>query len=138
MSKDEIKSIVRDIVGESLLPSFVKLLEESEKRIERTNEMIVSLADAAKHNQAMYDKHMSALEESRDRLVRNNEELIKANMKLTSLVEEVKNDYKSLIQGYKDELQSAKAMYNRVSEAYVRIAETKSSPGAKAEVRVQQ
>lgn len=65
-------------------------------------------------------------------------ELIKANMELTRALEESRKDYRETIQCYRDELHSAKAMYQRVSELYVleTSGKKKAAPVSKAEVSI--
>lgn len=135
MDRTEIKEIMKEIVREEVSPVFLELLKASEQRIDETNRMVQMLAKAAADNQAMYDKHLTSLEQARDCACRTAEELIKANMSLTKLMEDYREDYRKIIQGYRDELQSAKHMYNRVSEAYIRIAE-KPGSGSTAEVTI--
>lgn len=132
MEKNEIKQIVADVMSESLLPVFAKMLEESEKRIDKTNEMVGRLADVVKK----IDEHLIWLEKSKDSIALNNTELIKANIKLTEAYGDIRADYKNIISDFKTELLSAKEQYRRISEAYMRIAEKDDKGGSRADVKI--
>lgn len=132
MEKNEIKQIVGEVMSESLLPVFTKMLEESEKRIDKTNEMIGRLADVVKK----IDEHLLWLEKSKDAITMNNTELIKANIKLTDTFNEIRTDYKGIISDFKTELLSAKEQYRRVSENYIRLAEKNDQGGSRADVKI--
>lgn len=121
---------------EEQITALVNLLGKSEERIDNTNHMIGSLVEVVKANQEMYNIHLKSLKESRDKAQSQIDELIKANIELTNLVERLRADTKQIIQGYRDELQSAKAMYNRASEAYIRLAEKPAPSTSSAEVKI--
>lgn len=132
MEKNEIKQIVGEVMSESLLPVFTKMLEESEKRIDKTNEMVGRLADVVKK----IDEHLLWLEKSKDAIALNNTELIKANIKITDTFNEMRTDYKGIISDFKTELLSAKEQYRRVSENYIRLAEKNDQGGSRADVKI--
>lgn len=132
MEKNEIKQIVGEVMSESLLPVFTKMLEESEKRIDKTNEMIGRLADVVKK----IDEHLLWLEKSKDAIALNNTDLIKANIKITDTFNEMRTDYKGIISDFKAELLSAKEQYRRVSENYIRLAEKNDQGGSRADVKI--
>lgn len=87
-----------------------------------------------KANQEMYNVHIKSLKDSRDKCQTQINELIKANMELTNLIERLRADTKQIIQGYRDELQSAKGMYNRASEAYIRLAERPTNNSTEVQI----
>ena len=99
------------------------MLRESEKRIDSTNSMVQQLAESITKNQDMSISLLKSMEKYQE----NISELIKANMELTKVMELNREDFRFTMQGYKDELQSAKQMYRRVSEAYMRMAEGKTN-----------
>lgn len=137
MDRKEIKNIVKEAIHEDISSEFMKMLRDSEERINSTNSMINKLVETTASCQSMYNKHLESLEHSRDAALRSVEELIKANLELSRLLEQTKSDYKFIIQGYKDELHSAKDLYNNLLERYDRLNERRSNKGgAKAMVEI--
>lgn len=121
MDRKEIHALVKSIILEDVSPIFIDMLRESEKRIDSTNSMVQQLAESITKNQDMSISLLKSMEKYQE----NISELIKANMELTKVMELNREDFRFTMQGYKDELQSAKQMYRRVSEAYMRMAEGK-------------
>lgn len=135
MTKEEVKGLMKEVLMEELIPVFVKMLQESEERIKSTNEMVNKLTEVSANTIHMYDKHLASLERSRDSAQRSVEDLIKANLELTKAGEKSKEDCRFMIQGYKDELHSAKDMYNNLLERYDRNCHTVSGVGPATEAR---
>ena len=123
MDKKEIHALVKSIILEDVSPIFIDMLRKSEKRIDSTNSMVQQLAESITKNQDMSISLLKSMEKYQE----NISELIKANMELTKVMELNREDFRSTMQGYRDELQSAKGMYRRVSEAYMRMAEGKTN-----------
>ena len=123
MDRKEIHALVKSIILEDVSPIFIDMIRESEKRIDSTNSMVQQLAESITKNQDMSISLLKSMEKYQE----NISELIKANMELTKVMELNREDFRSTMQGYRDELQSAKGMYRRVSEAYMRMAEGKTN-----------
>ena len=123
MDKKEIHALVKSIILEDVSPIFIDMLRKSEKRIDSTNSMVQQLAESITKNQDMSISLLKSMEKYQE----NISELIKANMELTKVMELNREDFRSTMQGYRDELQSAKGMNRRVSEAYMRMAEGKTN-----------
>lgn len=62
--------------GEDEFTMFLKMLEKSEARIDRTNVMISRLVDACKSVENAYTSHVGSLQSSRDTSQKNNAKLI--------------------------------------------------------------
>lgn len=140
MSKEDIEELVSNLVKTRIEPVYLKMLADSEKRVERISELMLTLAETCATNQAMYDKHLTSLEASRNKAQENNSDLIRANMEQVKFMEQTRADYKAIIQGYRDELQSAKRMYQEMMGSYARVAESSCSGKGttnKTEVTVQ-
>lgn len=67
----------------AVISKFGELLEQSEKRIEKTNEMVCKLANACEHNNSVVEKlineysmHLDGLKQNRDALAEQNGRLI--------------------------------------------------------------
>lgn len=142
MKKQEVTDLVRQIFKEEITPTFLAMLHESESRITSMNDMMQKLVSACHDNQLMYDKHLSSLEQSRDRAQQQVSDMIKSNMALeanaTATINSLREDSRYIVQGYKDELKSAKQMVNHANDALMRMAESgkSSSQGNKTEVTI--
>lgn len=122
METETLKEIIRSVIREELtniLKDYIALVHDSEKRIDRTNEMIDNLSNIVNRSEKLiekaidiYENHISSIESAREQLTENNSELIKANIQLTHLTQEVERNAQATITGLRAELQSAKVMYN--------------------------
>lgn len=135
MTKEEVKSMMKEVLMEEIVPMLLKMLNESEARINSTNSMVCKFAEASSTNMALYDKHLASLERSRDSAQKSVEDLIKANLELTRASEKAKEDCRFMIQDYKDELHSAKDLYNNLLERYDRLNEKVSRSGKTTEAK---
>lgn len=63
------------------------LLEQSERRIDQTNQMITSLAETEKRLTDTYAMHINNLAENRNEVINQNRELVDHNNKLMEIVE---------------------------------------------------
>ena len=122
--ENELNETVRNVLVSEVTPVFLKLLQESEERIGETNKMIQTLSNTCARNLEMYDKHLAALEASRDRAQMNSAGNIDLCKSLTKMLEECRA-----------ELRDAKNDYRRLSEAYTRLAESGSGQ-SKSSVKV--
>lgn len=123
MDKKIVHDLVKKVISEDLIPIFSEMLQQSEKRIDDTNKMVRQLADSITKTQEL----SLSLIKNAENIQSSITDLIKANMELTKLMELNREDFRITMQGYRDELQSAKGMYRRVSEAYMRMAEAKAN-----------
>lgn len=108
MDEEDLKSLVKDIIHEDLLPVFLDMLKASDERINRTNEMVMMLSESTSNFSRLCNTQLVSATESRDIAQKNAAEMIKANMELTKLVEQTNADLQKLISDYKRELHSAK------------------------------
>lgn len=109
MEKSEIKTMMKETLQEEIVPVFVNMLRASEDRIDATNKMIHTLAEASDKYTVMYRTHIASVVESRNVSQKNESELIKANIDLTHLIQSQKEEYLHMLASYREELHSAKA-----------------------------
>lgn len=67
----------KEIDYDDIIAKITTLLEKSETRIDKTNEMVCKLASTIDKLTNEYGKHLERLQEARDELVKQNKELIK-------------------------------------------------------------
>ena len=124
------------------------LVERSEERIDKTNEMIAALVDITNRNQEMYDKHLTSLEESRNAAQNNAMKSIETSRNLTVMMENLREDYRTHLDSLRDELhrlrgeyrsemQEMRHDYQELSASYRRLAE-RVAGSPKAEVKITQ
>lgn len=109
----DLTRAVRDAITSEVTPVLLKMLCESESRIDETNKMVQKLADTCSKNIEMFDKHLLTLEESRSLAQSNSSKNLEVCKSLTSLLDE-----------YRSELKAMREDYRRLSEAYTRLAES--------------
>ncbi len=85
------------------------LVERSEARIDKTNEMIASLVNITNRNQEMYDKHLTSLEESRNAAQDNAMKSIETSRNLIVMMENLREDYRTHLDALRAEVESLKA-----------------------------
>lgn len=108
MEKEEIKNLMKAALHEEIVSVFAEMLKASEERINRTNEMICMLAEAAKSHTAAYEKHMSSLIASNESYQQLASSLTEATMELTQINQHEREDFKKQLDSYREELHSAK------------------------------
>ena len=123
MEKSEIESLARTVMHDELLSMVTEMSKQ-------TQALVQELTELSRESREMYDRHILYMEKCRDESQRNVHELVQALKGLTDLSEKRREDTQVLIQGYRDELQSAKNLYNRTVEAYQRLAERQGSAGS--------
>ena len=133
---------------DDLLLKLTALVERSEERIDKTNEMIVSLVNITNRNQEMYDKHLTSLEKSRNAAQDNAMKSIETSRNLTVMMENLSEDYRTHLDSLRDELhrlrgeyrsemQEMRHDYQELSASYRRLAE-RVAGSPKAEVKITQ
>lgn len=110
---------------------FLKMLEKSEARIDRTNVMISRLVDACKSVENAYTSHVGSLQSSRDTSQKNNAKLIALLDRVTKSIEREKEELQrqnALLEKDKNalrsQLHSATEKYWKLQEDYRRLAES--------------
>ena len=110
---------------------FLKMLEKSEARIDRTNVMISRLVDACKSVENAYTSHVGSLQSSRDTSQKNNAKLISLLDRITKSIEREKDELQrqnALLEKDKNalrsQLHSATEKYWKLQEDYRRLAES--------------
>lgn len=137
---DSICALVRRIIDEEIKPTFLSMLYQSEKRIDRTNEMICQLADACKNIDDAYLGHITSLQRSRDIQQQVNvnlrEDLSRCSVereRLLGLLEKEIVEKDSL----RRELHKAADRYTEMFEAYTRLSEiSNASGGSSSDVKI--
>lgn len=116
---------------EDELSIFLKLLEKSESRIDRTNSMIDRLVDACKSVENAYTSHVGSLQSSRDTSQKNNAKLIALLDRVTKSIEREKEELQrqnAILEKDKNalrvQLHSATDRYWKLQEDYRRLAES--------------
>lgn len=137
------------MTSEQLYQNLLALVEKSEARIDRTNEMVQTLARTCEHNLNMYDKHLSSLEQSRNAALENATNSINVSKDLTGIVARLRDDYQSQVKALKQEIEDLKKEYREelndlkrdakeMSASYRRLAERVVDGSSKAEVKINQ
>lgn len=136
-SYDDLKKLIEDTIREifetDVKPVLIKIyqddremLKESERRINRTNEIIDKLADACKSVEKAYTSHVSSLQSSRDCSQKANVELVKTCERLSMRLEKIDDANRRRISAITKEAKEAKEQYKELQKSYLRIAETGS------------
>ena len=117
--------------GEDEFTMFLKMLEKSEARIDRTNSMIDRLVDACKSVENAYTSHVGSLQSSRDTSQKNNAKLIALLDRVTKSIEREKEELQrqnAILEKDKNalrsQLHSATEKYWKLQEDYRRLAES--------------
>jgi hypothetical protein len=132
--------------SEELYENLLTLVERSEARIDKTNKMIQALSRTCDKNMDMYDRHITALEASRDLAQENAARSIGISENLTSLLNGLRCDYQSQLTAlkaelhtlkgeYRDEMEEMRSDYRKLTASYTRLAE-RGTEGAKAEITI--
>ena len=144
---DEIRSraILKKVIDDELKPTFLKMLEKSESRIDRTNRMVNKLANACHAVEDAYTSHIGSLQRSRDKQQEENVELIRKNKDLTKMRETCMKERERLLslmekekeekQALRQELHKATDKYAGMFESYIRLSEL-SNGGSKSDVKI--
>lgn len=143
-SYDDLKKLIEDTIREifetDVKPVLIKIyqddremLKESERRINRTNEIIDKLADACKSVEKAYTSHVSSLQSSRDTSQKANVELVKTCERLSMRLEKIDDanrrrikEQNNRISAITKEAKEAKEQYKELQKSYLRIAEAGS------------
>lgn len=117
--------------GEDEFTMFLKMLEKSEARIDRTNVMISRLVDACKSVENAYTSHVGSLQSSRDTSQKNSAKLISLLDRITKSIDREKDELQrqnALLEKDKNalrsQLHSATEKYWKLQEDYRRLAES--------------
>ena len=144
---DEIRlrAILKKVIDDELKPTFLKMLEKSESRIDRTNRMVNKLANACNAVEDAYTSHIGSLQRSRDKQQEENVELIRKNKDLTKMLETCMKERERLLslmekekeekQALRQELHKATDKYAGMFESYIRLSEL-SNGGSKSDVKI--
>lgn len=144
---DEIRlrAILKKVIDDELKPTFLKMLEKSESRIDRTNRMVNKLANACHAVEGAYTSHIGSLQRSRDKQQEENVELIRKNKDLTKMLETCMKERERLLslmekekeekQALRQELHKATDKYAGMFESYIRLSEL-SNGGSKSDVKI--
>lgn len=140
-SYDGLKKLIEDTIKEifetDVKPVLMKIyqddremLKESEKRINRTNEIIDKLADACKSVEKAYTSHVGSLQSSRDISQKANVELVKTCERLSMRLEKIDDANRRRIKEQNNRISAltkeAKEQYKELQKSYLRIAEAGS------------
>lgn len=143
-SYDDLKKLIKDTIREifetDVKPVLVKIyqddremLKESERRINRTNEIIDKLADACKSVEKAYTSHVGSLQSSRDISQKANVELVKTCERLSLRLEKIDDanrkklkEQNNRISALQKECKESKEQYKELQKSYLRIAEAGS------------
>ena len=133
--------------SEKIYQDFLSLVEKSEARIDRTNDMIQSLARTRERSIEIYDKHLTSLEEARNLAQANAANSIEMSKNLTDLLTNLRNDYQvhlTALKGelhmlkdeYRKEMEEMRRDYKDLSASYRRLAERVAGGGSRSEVKI--
>lgn len=138
--KKLIEDTIREIFETDVKPVLIKIyqddremLKESEKRINRTNEIIDKLADACKSVEKAYTSHVGSLQSSRDISQKANVELVKTCERLSMRLEKIDDanrkklkEQNNRILALQKERKESKEQYKELQKSYLRIVEAGS------------
>ena len=138
--KKLIEDTIREIFETDVKPVLIKIyqddremLKESERGINRTNEIIDKLADACKSVEKAYTSHVSSLQSSRDTSQKANVELVKTCERLSMRLEKIDDanrkklkEQNNRILALQKERKESKEQYKELQKSYLRIAEAGS------------
>lgn len=140
-----LRAILKKVIDDELKPTFLKMLEKSESRIDRTNRMVNKLANACHAVEDAYTSHIGSLQRSRDKQQEENVELIRKNKELTKMLETCMKERERLLslmekekeekQALRQELHKATDKYAGMFESYIRLSEL-SNGGSKSDVKI--
>lgn len=133
--------------SEQLYENLLTLIERSEARIDKTNEMVQALARTCERNIEIYDKHLTSLEEARNLAQANAANSIEMSKTLTDLLTNLRNDYQvhlTALKGelhmlkdeYRKEMEEMRRDYKDLSASYRRLAERVAGGGSRSEVKI--
>lgn len=119
---------------EEMYDALVALVEKSEARIDKTNAMVDRLSNICERNTEIYDKHLTSLEESRDRAQENAAVSIEVSKNLSDLMAVLRKDYQTQLSALKNELHMMRDTYQKdldemrkqyksLEESYRKLAE---------------
>ena len=144
---DEIRlrALLKKVIDDELKPTFLKMLEKSESRIDRTNRMVNKLANACHAVEDAYTSPIGSLQRSRGKQQEENVELIRKNKDLTKMLETCMKERERLLslmekekeekQALRQELHKATDKYAGMFESYIRLSEL-SNGGSKSDVKI--
>ena len=136
---EELKALFRtaltEVLQESIIPVFCKLLADSEHRIDETNKMINRLSEVIDRMEQVFDRQIKVSEQSRDLAQENLKDVIRSNDKLLHTIDKLSADAQENIRRYQEELQCAKQMVNKMHDEYKDLAMNQSK--CTAEVNIQ-
>lgn len=141
---DEIKI---DVDTRNLYQNLLTLVERSEARIDRTNEMVLSLSRTCERNIEMYDKHITSLQQSRQVAEENAAKSTEACKALADAINKLREDYEQKLEAvitefsqskeeFRRELNEIRLDYKETSASYRRLAERVVTGGSNAEVKI--
>lgn len=140
-----LRAILKKVIDDELKPTFLKMLEKSESRIDRANRMVNKLANACHAVEDAYTSHIGSLQRSRDKQQEENVELIRKNKELTKMLETCMKERERLLslmekekeekQALRQELHKATDKYAGMFESYIRLSEL-SNGGSKSDVKI--
>lgn len=149
--------MIKEIVATDICPVFLQMLQESEKRIDKTSTMVLNLVEATNNSIKMFDKFIASIENSRNASQLNNSELIKKSNSLTAIVEKEKRERHAekecadreiarllkVLETEKEEKMTLRKQLHEASNEYKEMFKTltdlvkaNSGAGAKAQVRI--
>lgn len=140
LCKSTIREIINDLFETEIKPILLKvyqddreMLKESERIINRTNEIIDKLADACKSVEKAYTSHVGSLQSSRDISQKANVQLVKTCERLSLRLEKIDDanrkkmkEQNNRILALQKERKESKEQYKELQKSYLRIAEAGS------------
>lgn len=133
--------------SKQLYENLLTLIERSEARIDKTNEMVQSLARTCERNIEIYDKHLTSLEVSRNTAQENAVKSIEMSKNLTDLLTNLRSDYQTHLNSlrselhmlkdeYRKEMEDIRKDYKDLSASYRRLAERVAGGSSRSEVKI--
>lgn len=80
--REAVKEEIAQAITTTILPIFVKMLEDSEQRIDKTNTMIVAMSEMMSQHIKCFDKNISQLQKSKEASQENIKTLLASNSEL--------------------------------------------------------
>ncbi|HAU86695.1 MAG TPA: hypothetical protein DCW90_14760 [Lachnospiraceae bacterium] len=140
LSAQTLRATIMELFEKEIRPILLKVYEDdrkmldaSEGRIDRTNEIVDKLTEVCKSVETKYTAHLSSLQKSRDTSQQANAELVSTCNMLSARLKEMDTEHKKTIEG-KDkviaglmqDVRESREQYRELQKSYLRIAEAGS------------
>lgn len=133
--REAVKEEVSQAINTAVVPIFVEMVRESEKRIDKTNAMIMTMSDTMSKHLILFDKIVAQLQSSKVANQENVKTLLASNTELLKQLESQlaqskshRDDYEKRI---KEEVAHNRQLVAKITSLAEKVAEIKTEPSGK-------